>query len=94
MSHGDDIRDAMVELLAKAMQQLEDDLVVTGYAVLCFDRTPPEEHIRSTMVFGPFDTELEAVEFAVTYHEQVNRGLAADDPEGWDTAVKPVIARD
>lgn len=93
MTQDPHIRNAVLDLLARAMQET-DDLVVNGYVVLCFDRSPTNEQIPSTMVLGLFDTELEAVEYAVDYHEQINRGLAADSPEGWDTVVKPVIARD
>lgn len=93
--HSEGVRQAIVELLAKMMEDTDKELEITGYVVLCFDRTPESEgQVASAMVLGPFGTELEAVEYAVTYHEQINRGLAPDDPEGWDTAVKPIVARD
>lgn len=87
------VRSDVLDLLAKAMSELEADQAV-GYVVLSYDRTPTVDQVSSTMVFGPFDTELEAVEFAVEHHTGVNRGLAPDDPEGWDTKVKPLVKAD
>ena len=91
----EDVRAAVIEMLARGMEEMDKELEITGYVVLCFDRTPVGvSQVSTAMVLGPFDGEMEAVEYAVTYHEQINRGLAADDPTGWDTVVKPIVARD
>ena len=88
------VRSAMLDLLAKAMTDVEADLVC-GFVVISYDDVNGLRHgqtqIGSASVIGPFATEMEAVEAAAIHHEQVNRGMDPASRDGWLTVVKPLV---